>query len=57
MVVGANDGGWTEAMARTQAELERLGIDSVYDVIAGEGHFITSLTGPASARLFDQIER
>ncbi len=57
MVVGENDGGWTDRMAATQAELERLGIDSTYRIIAGEGHFIRSLMGNRSAELFDQIER
>ena len=57
MFVGGNDGGWLDSMATTQAELERLGLDSSYEVVPAEGHFVRSLTGANSARLFDQIQR
>ncbi len=57
MFVGGNDGGWLDSMAATQAELKRLGFDSTYEVVPAEGHFVRSLTGANSARLFDQIQR
>lgn len=57
MFVGGNDSGWLDSMAATQAEFERLGLDSTYEVVPAEGHFVRSLTGANSARLFDQIQR
>ncbi len=57
LIVGENDGGWRQSMDAAYEELRRLHIDTDLQVVPAEGHFVRSLTGPASALIFDRILR
>ncbi len=57
MFVGERDSGWLEPMTSTAEALRTAGTDVYMEVIPDNGHFVTDLSGPAAARIFDQIQR
>jgi predicted esterase len=56
MHAGELDTGWVARMKDQTAALQSKGIAAHFSVEKGESHVIGALTGPGSARLFDEIE-
>ncbi len=54
MFVGETDVGWVGRMQDTLATLEAAGGDVTLEIIAGEGHIITSLS--SGERIFDELD-
>ena len=57
MYGGELDTGWVSAMEKQAAEFRAQGFTVRMSVEKGQGHVMSTLTGPGSARLFNQIEQ
>jgi poly(3-hydroxybutyrate) depolymerase len=56
MHVGENDPSWLRAMQNQSEQFERNDLQVRFQIAAGQGHFVRSLSGAGATRLFDQIE-
>lgn len=57
MFAGETDTGWVTRMDAATASLRGAGADVHFEVIAGAGHLVRSLSGADNARMFDLMER
>jgi pimeloyl-ACP methyl ester carboxylesterase len=53
MYVGEFDSGWVQEMSETQRELKRLQVNSILEIVPGNGHFISGVSGEQIFELLD----
>ena len=53
MYVGELDSGWVQEMSETQRELKRLQVNSILEIVPGNGHFISGVSGEQIFELLD----